>query len=368
MIRQIKGPKLSIRAGLALLVLALVVVTGLTGMAKSVRAEAEQTILFAYPLPETPRAITLESINSVWFTLPAANAIGHLKVTSSDTLTQYTYTAYRIPTSGSDPDQIAYADGIIWFTERVGNQIGRLETASGAITEYPIPTSASGPSGIAVAPNGIVWFSEQNVNRIGSFDPTTAEFTEIEYGGANAQLSTVSIGSDGNVWVAAPGINQLLLFRPRFNDLLNVPLEDYGTPPGSLRGLVVGNGNVPWVSSVAPTKIGTYLYGTLAIWLWRSYPIADAELVALVIPPNSAQAVLWAIDKKNEEAVQIDQATRTIINSVRLPTNSAPTSIAVDAVTGTAWIAAPGTNTIYAWAPPYSVSVYLPMVISAQYE
>ena len=319
-----------------------------------------------YPLPHTPRAITLESINSVWFTLPAANAIGHLKVTSSDTSTQYTYTTYRIPTPGSDPDQIAYKDGVIWFTERVGNQIGRLETATGAIIEYPIPTPGSGASGIAVAPNGIIWFSEQNVNRIGSFNPANAEFTEIEYEGPNAQLGTVSIGSDGNVWVAAPGINQLLLFRPRFNDLLNVPLEDYGSLPGSLRGLVVGNGNVPWVSSVSPTKIGTYLFGTLAIWLWRSYPVDDAELVALVIPPESAQSILWAVDKKNEEVVQIDPATRTIINATRLPTNSAPTSIAVDAVTGTAWIAAPGTNTIYSWVPPYSVSVYLPAVISAQ--
>ncbi len=197
-----------------LLVLALVVVTGRQIWPDPCERRPNRQTLFAYPLPETPRAITLESINSVWFTLPVANAIGHLKVTSSDTLTQYTYTAYRIPTSGSDPDQIAYADGIIWFTERVGNQFGRLETASGAITEYPIPTSASGPSGIAVAPNGMVWFSEQNVNRIGSFDPATAEFTEIEYGGANAQLGTVSIGSDGNVWVAAPGINQFAAISP----------------------------------------------------------------------------------------------------------------------------------------------------------
>jgi streptogramin lyase len=38
-------------------------------------------------------------------------------------------------------------DGNIWSTENAGNNIGRI-TPAGVITEFPLPTTHSGPSGI----------------------------------------------------------------------------------------------------------------------------------------------------------------------------------------------------------------------------
>jgi streptogramin lyase len=54
----------------------------------------------------------------------------------------------------------------MWFTERTGNRIGRI-TASGAISEFPIPTSASEPVGIASGPSGTIWFTEAAAHKIG---------------------------------------------------------------------------------------------------------------------------------------------------------------------------------------------------------
>ena len=44
-------------------------------------------------------------------------------------------------------------DGALWFTENSGNKIERITTA-GVITEFPVPTSSSGPRGIVAEPDG----------------------------------------------------------------------------------------------------------------------------------------------------------------------------------------------------------------------
>jgi hypothetical protein len=51
-------------------------------------------------------------------------------------------------------------------SSRVADQIGRITTA-GVITEFPIRTAASYPSGITTGPDGALWFTEAFANKIG---------------------------------------------------------------------------------------------------------------------------------------------------------------------------------------------------------
>ncbi len=56
-------------------------------------------------------------------------------------------TEFPVPTADSYPWGIAAGpDGNLWFTESIGNQIGRI-SPSGTITEFPVPTAISGPLG-----------------------------------------------------------------------------------------------------------------------------------------------------------------------------------------------------------------------------
>jgi len=74
-------------------------------------------------------------------------------------------------TPNSEPNDIASGpDGNLWFTEELGNQIGRI-TTSGTVTEYPLPHANSVPYGIASGPNQSLWFTEQTGNRIGVIGP-----------------------------------------------------------------------------------------------------------------------------------------------------------------------------------------------------
>jgi hypothetical protein len=46
------------------------------------------------------------------------------------------------------------------------NKIGRI-TTTGVLTEFPVPTSNSAPTGIALGSDGNLWFTEVGANKIG---------------------------------------------------------------------------------------------------------------------------------------------------------------------------------------------------------
>src|SRR5689334_17234101 len=65
-----------------------------------------------------------------------------------------TITEFHIPTNASSPDGItAGPDGNIWFTEKIGDKIGRI-TPQGTVTEFSLPTANSLPSGITAGSDG----------------------------------------------------------------------------------------------------------------------------------------------------------------------------------------------------------------------
>ncbi|MCP4419612.1 MAG: hypothetical protein GY805_23620, partial [Chloroflexi bacterium] len=84
-----------------------------------------------------PQNLVVESVGppaSIWFTMPDADAIGHLLVT--DTV-DYTFTSFTLGTANSEPYDLFYdsVNGRIWFTERARDFIGYLTIATGAIVE-----------------------------------------------------------------------------------------------------------------------------------------------------------------------------------------------------------------------------------------
>jgi streptogramin lyase len=99
------------------------------------------------------------------------------EATSGGNVIEEVNTAGQLVAMFSDPDSpyilTPGPDGDIWFTEITwpyaadgGNHIGRI-TPQGNITEYPIPTLNSEPSGITAGPDGNIWFTEYAAGQIG---------------------------------------------------------------------------------------------------------------------------------------------------------------------------------------------------------
>ena len=98
----------------------------------------------------------------------------------------------------SSPYSIAVgADGNLWFTETVGNNIGRI-TPGGTITEFALPHANSQPKGIAAGPDGNLWFTE--LGRIGRIS-SAGTITEFPLpAGDTAFLITPGPKGDPHMW------------------------------------------------------------------------------------------------------------------------------------------------------------------------
>jgi len=81
-------------------------------------------------------------------------------------------TEYPVPTSNAGVDGITAAnDGSLWFTETLANKVGRIDL-QGHITESTVPTPNSYPQAISAPPSGAscnphaIWFAEVNAKKI----------------------------------------------------------------------------------------------------------------------------------------------------------------------------------------------------------
>ena len=114
-------------------------------------------------------------------------------------------TEFPIPTAASGPLRITTGpDGNLWFTEHDVHKIGRI-TPAGVVTEFPVPNPPNFPNGITAGPDGNVWFTVSAIpSKVGRITPagTITMFTTPTAGG---QLSGITAGPDGNLWYCAGG-------------------------------------------------------------------------------------------------------------------------------------------------------------------
>ena len=126
--------------------------------------------------------ITVGPDGNLWFTEPRTNQIG--RITPAGVVTSFAIPTTQATTIGGQPTSTiplfitAGPDGNLYFTEATGDQIGQI-TPDGVVTEFPIPTANSGPTGIATGPDGNLYFAETNGNKIGVFDPFAAVVTPV---------------------------------------------------------------------------------------------------------------------------------------------------------------------------------------------
>lgn len=325
----------------------------------------------AYAIPTAagePTNIIALGPGQVWYTLQDASAIGKLVVAGNG---QATFNQYPTPTANSAPYDLAYDGQYIWFTELQGNRIGRLTPSNGAIVEYPIPTANSQPMGIAVAPDGTVWFVERAGNKIARFKPATSTFDEFAYPVAGALPEDVGLSQNDSIWFTAPGLNLVVNFFPNEatpdRQFEPVPVLDFGVPPWAPGNIAVLDDN-PWIT--APTKdlVGRYAPGTLNYWRWYQLFNEGTGARGIFLQRTGDLYRTWFTEPDGNRAGLLFtsrlSANEAAFYEQPLPGNDPrPMGITVDA-DGTAWITAPGTNSILAWRQPYFYQAYLPSTIA----
>ena len=168
-----------------------------------------------------------------------------------------TATAFDLSPSADDyfgQDIASGPDGNLWFTRYAGNTIGRI-TPTGTITEFPIPTAASGAKSITLGPDGNLWFTELNADQIGQITPAGV-ITEFPLPIVDSQPWDILGGPDGNVWFTEPGTNRIGRITPA-----GIVTEYFiPTPDANPREIAVGPDGNLWFTELGAAKLGKILW------------------------------------------------------------------------------------------------------------
>ena len=193
-----------------------------------------------------PHGLIVDRQGIVYYTGNGNGTIGRLDPATGK------ITEYQTRQSGSGPHTlIQAADGTIWFTEQSGDRIGSLDPRTGAIKEYD---TRGGPYGIALSKDGAVWFCELSGNRMGRLDPASGRITEIEQPRGSGPRR-VAANADGTIlWWAFYGSNELVKFDPMAQKVL----KRYPLPSGSGGGayaVTVDGAGFPWVNEISGNTV-----------------------------------------------------------------------------------------------------------------
>ncbi len=334
----------------------------LTALSRGLRTE--------YAVPGAPLNVAVEAPGRIWFTAPAEDAIGQLVVTSALNAPITTYVVnFTVLAPGSDPYDILYLNGAVYFTERGGNRIGKIDVNTHELAEYPIPTANSAPTGIDAAPNGTLWFTERDGKKLANFDPQTSSFVEYPFTGdaftgRDVHPRGVAAQSDDIIWFTAPSVNVVFAYYVSLDQFFDVP-TGAGTRPSNL---VIDSNGRAWVSANQTGRIGRYAPGTLALWQWYAPPTPNSGPAGITFRNNGPNWEIWytesAIGQVGRLIVSPFGVFRSHVEYPLSSPTSRPWGIAVDESLSV-WVAETDAGLITELRAPYAFRMYMPAI--AQY-
>ena len=145
----------------------------MSGCDKIGRLNGETGEIVEYSTRGTPWGITVTSQSFVWFTQKLGDRLAHLNPWTG----MITEVPLPVHSPGNEPLYIANdTDGSLWFTESATNIVGRYLPGTNVFQEFVVPTAASKPHGIAVTPR--LWGTGVQTSPINHYGTFSVFFTE----------------------------------------------------------------------------------------------------------------------------------------------------------------------------------------------
>ena len=195
----------------------------------------------------------------MFFTQTTANVVTHF-----DYVTEK-FTNYPVPTPEGSPLGIFVAsDGYAYFAEFLGQKLGRLNAATGEITEFSLPPSLLGPAVIRVeTENRYIWFTAFLGNGIGRFDTKTGGIASFTNPSPASFPAEDTLDSDGNIWfsTATQNVLNILSQNGTFSQIVQPGTDNVA--PVSLPlyidiGIHYGPGDAIWFTEATSNRVGSY--------------------------------------------------------------------------------------------------------------
>jgi virginiamycin B lyase len=173
------------------------------------------------PPGHRPHGLLVDRNGIVWTTGNGNGTIGRLDPATGN------ITEFKTPGGGGGPHTLVITDdqSTIWFTLQSGDKIASLDTRTGAIREYP---TSGGPYGIALDQAGNVWFCRMGDDRLGKLDAKTGRMSELSTG-RRSQPRRMAVARDGMLWVTLYGNGKLAKIDPAAMKVV----QEYPLPGGN---------------------------------------------------------------------------------------------------------------------------------------
>ena len=149
-----------------------------------------------------------------------------------------------VPTPGQrSRDPVEAADGSIWWAGQWGNLVGRIDPATGEMTEYPLPDNAM-PHTVVLDAAGDVWYTGNKNGTVGKLDPDSGQITEFKMPDPAAKdPHTAVFDADGIMWFTLQQSNMLGRLDPVSGE---VELVTMPVPDARPYGIKIDADGTPW--------------------------------------------------------------------------------------------------------------------------
>ena len=180
------------------------------------------------------------------FVIPESSPVS-FRISGGAGLVSRSGTAYQ---NSTDKNDIGGTGGFA-----LGFRLGRIDPATGALKEFPLPDPLSRPRRLAVDEKGQLWYTDYARNRLGQLDPATGKVREFPTpGGANSGPYAIAIAPDGRIYYNESGKGQVIVVDPGTVKMTAIPIP---TPGSVVRNMSVDSTRARlWLAESGVSRLG----------------------------------------------------------------------------------------------------------------
>lgn len=161
--------------------------------------------------PQRAYGVVIDGTGNCWFTeYSKAGKIGRIDASTAQ-LQTWNPPVVKDHTLWSRRIQID-SEGMIWFDESEGNQVVRFDPKAQTFKEYPLPGPLATPYAMNLDKNHDVWYASEYMDLIGRLNTTTGKVTEYPFPHAENTMREFFYDSKGRMWFATPANNKVGYF------------------------------------------------------------------------------------------------------------------------------------------------------------
>lgn len=268
---------------------------------------------------------------------------------------------YRLLTDGWTREvAMSSSTPYAWLAEDNKHRIGRLDTNTGYVRWYPVPSNVKGPHTINADAAGNFWISMEESFDVGLFDPKAEKWTTYSGFGKGALVHDfcmdenrqVRYDDKGDVWLTLLGSNKMARLDPKTRKIKSFPMP---LPPKesifhtALYGCAMTSDKKhAWFTQLS-SSIGAVNMETGKVDAYYELPsgtiphrmaIDDKDVIYVAL---SGDGQVWSLNTRQKDAKPklYDLPDR----------NSAPYSVTWDNRRKVLWVATTNNNIIYRLNP-----------------